>query len=529
MKSPRIFLALVISLVCLPALLFAQSSKQILSFDAGANQWVTSYQANGAAANNIWQLSDNPDDYVEGSGSIQMNAVFRGYGASWGGWTDARWTFPVPMNLSGYDDIRFNMKIVQAPSHIGTKVAGSRALQFVIDVYDSVAGDTAPVLWRYCEGTGDMNIYYYPHDKWITPTDVGWFEVVIPFSALRTPSWAYQGDGIYHGSNVVTIGFGADGDSTAADSVQFLIDNLRATKKESVVQLTSMDGPASAWTVGLAATTPPNKAEVSDNFDDYVEGSGSMLFDIALRAMVASWGTWTDIHYRPPQPINATGATELRFSYKVLTPPANGKDIQLVFDLFDSSAAGPGGPWRWSNGYGQYGLFANGLGNVNQNTWTEVAIPMIDLTFPSWAPDPDGSLNLENIIGLSIGLDGDSSGTDSVRVLFDNVYFSKQLGTTGVNERLLAGIPGEFRLEQNYPNPFNPSTRINFTLPQADKVSLKIFNVTGQLVETVLDNAEHVAGKHQVDVNMNRLASGAYFYVLQAGANRQAKMMMLLK
>jgi hypothetical protein len=92
-----------------------------------------------------------------------------------------------------------------------------------------------------------------------------------------------------------------------------------------------------------------------------------------------------------------------------------------------------------------------------------------------------------------------------------------------------AVLPSRFELSQNYPNPFNPATKISYDLVQSGKVSLKVYNLTGQLVETVVDGVEQPSGKYTVDVNMNSHASGAYFYVLQQGANRQAKMMMLLK
>ena len=92
-----------------------------------------------------------------------------------------------------------------------------------------------------------------------------------------------------------------------------------------------------------------------------------------------------------------------------------------------------------------------------------------------------------------------------------------------------SALPVKFDLSQNYPNPFNPSTKINYALGQSGKVSLKIYNITGQLVETVLNGVEQARGSYNVDVNMNNHASGVYFYVLQQGANRLSKMMMLLK
>jgi hypothetical protein len=100
---------------------------------------------------------------------------------------------------------------------------------------------------------------------------------------------------------------------------------------------------------------------------------------------------------------------------------------------------------------------------------------------------------------------------------------------TGAEENDGAALPVKFELSQNYPNPFNPATKISYLLGEHGKVSLKVYTITGQLVETVLDGVEQARGSYTVDVNMNKHASGAYFYVLQQGANRLAKMMMLLK
>lgn len=94
-------------------------------------------------------------------------------------------------------------------------------------------------------------------------------------------------------------------------------------------------------------------------------------------------------------------------------------------------------------------------------------------------------------------------------------------------------IPDHFILEQNYPNPFNPSTTIRFALPAANTVTLKIYNVAGQLVNTLVNNAMS-AGYHQVNwngqtYNGQSVASGLYFYHISAGDFQQVKKMMLIK
>ncbi len=89
-------------------------------------------------------------------------------------------------------------------------------------------------------------------------------------------------------------------------------------------------------------------------------------------------------------------------------------------------------------------------------------------------------------------------------------------------------VASSFQLKQNYPNPFNPSTTINFVLPEASEVSLKVFNMLGQEVATLVDG-RMTAGAQSLQFDASGLASGAYVYTLKAGNFIQTKKMMLIK
>ena len=88
--------------------------------------------------------------------------------------------------------------------------------------------------------------------------------------------------------------------------------------------------------------------------------------------------------------------------------------------------------------------------------------------------------------------------------------------------------PVTYALAQNYPNPFNPSTKINFSIQKAGMVTLKIYNILGQEVATLV-NTELKAGTYSSVFDASRLSSGVYFYSIHAGDFVQAKKMMLLK
>lgn len=90
------------------------------------------------------------------------------------------------------------------------------------------------------------------------------------------------------------------------------------------------------------------------------------------------------------------------------------------------------------------------------------------------------------------------------------------------------GAPVAYKLMQNYPNPFNPATRIRFTIPERAHVTLKVYNILGQEVATLL-NEELSAGNYVSLFEANTLSSGVYFYKLQAGSFSQVKKMLLMK
>jgi hypothetical protein len=89
-------------------------------------------------------------------------------------------------------------------------------------------------------------------------------------------------------------------------------------------------------------------------------------------------------------------------------------------------------------------------------------------------------------------------------------------------------VPTEFALFQNYPNPFNPSTTISFSLPKADYVTLKIFNVLGGEVATLI-NSRLDAGIHHYQWQAENIPSGLYYYTIQAGTNKRTKNLVLLR
>ena len=89
-------------------------------------------------------------------------------------------------------------------------------------------------------------------------------------------------------------------------------------------------------------------------------------------------------------------------------------------------------------------------------------------------------------------------------------------------------LPTNITLYQNYPNPFNPTTNIRYQLATNNNVSLKIYDITGKEIITLI-NQHQTAGYHSVVFDASGLASGIYFYQLKAGSFIQQKKLLLLR
>ncbi len=88
--------------------------------------------------------------------------------------------------------------------------------------------------------------------------------------------------------------------------------------------------------------------------------------------------------------------------------------------------------------------------------------------------------------------------------------------------------PTKFSLQQNYPNPFNPSTSIQYAISSRQFVSLKVYDVLGKEIATLV-NEEKSAGSYEIGFNASHLASGIYYYQLRAGDYVETKKMVLMK
>jgi hypothetical protein len=96
------------------------------------------------------------------------------------------------------------------------------------------------------------------------------------------------------------------------------------------------------------------------------------------------------------------------------------------------------------------------------------------------------------------------------------------------------GLPSGFSLHANYPNPFNPSTSFSFTLPREAEVTVRVYDVTGRVVKTLISSQMVTPGTHSLSWDATsdsggRVASGTYFYSLEHQGLRHVRPMVLVK
>ncbi len=165
---------------------------------------------------------------------------------------------------------------------------------------------------------------------------------------------------------------------------------------------------------------------------------------------------------------------------------------------------------------------------VYQDTFTAVNLEELiprEVGFDPWTVSPDTGIVYR--LTIKTLLDGDSNEYNDTLSVITRSGSDKttDAGDSGDNPPLF--------LSQCYPNPFNPSTTIRFSLDSSRQVSLKIFDISGRLIRTLVDgrqkSGEHIEIWNGTDSQGNRVASGVYFYRLEAGSYVETKKMVLLK
>ena len=130
---------------------------------------------------------------------------------------------------------------------------------------------------------------------------------------------------------------------------------------------------------------------------------------------------------------------------------------------------------------------------------------------------------------LQIVFDGKNTSTDELQI--EGFFFdANHMPILALNERISLGrgLPKDYSLGQNHPNPFNPATQIRYALPQSGQILLTIYNTLGQEIARLVDGHQE-AGTYVVRWNAENMASGIYYYHLEADGFNDVRKMMLVK
>jgi hypothetical protein len=183
----------------------------------------------------------------------------------------------------------------------------------------------------------------------------------------------------------------------------------------------------------------------------------------------------------------------------------------------------------------QYSLRNDGSTN------TATAVTAVVTTIDTNVTNSPGTLGFGNIapgevkstsFGLRYNTQNNPSSIDFIVHIFSNgnFFWSDSFTVdivTGIAENETT-LPIEYALKQNYPNPFNPSTRIKYSIPQSSNVVIKVFDILGNAIATLV-NEEKSVGIYEVEFDATGISSGVYFYTLTAGNFVETKKLVLLR
>jgi hypothetical protein len=266
----------------------------------------------------------------------------------------------------------------------------------------------------------------------------------------------------------------------------------------------------------------PNSAYYFDGLNDYIRIPNHDSLNFQQSMTVNFWMNIGELYPREAFPISH-GSWENRWKVSIIPDQKLRWTIKCNTGIIDLDTETQLTVNNWHN----YTVFYDGSdfeiyidGELdNFSPWSgSILTTTIDLTIGQMLPN-NSSYNFKGII-------------DDIRIFNYGLSVEEienlASGSSDIKDRNSFNLPYTFRLDQNYPNPFNPRTIIQFTIPRKMHVKLIIFDVSGRKISTLIDKT-YLPGIHEVSWNASGLASGIYFYCLEAGDLSSTKKMILLK
>ena len=299
----------------------------------------------------------------------------------------------------------------------------------------------------------------------------------------------------------------------------------------------------STWTITSLGTMDVHALTVSGS-SIYAGTWGSGIFKSENEGL-----TWTEVnnglnHFTTIQALTSKGTMIFAGTvgggvFKSIDGGANWIQVTVGNNIIWSLAANNNSVIASAYGDGLYHSLDNGAtwNKISELNLSFVYSSVVDLSGTYYVSSWTGGVYTSSNDGTtwsSLGMSGFGVSTVMVSPNSQDIYLGTKEGKVFKMNASVTGVEGEtelpteFSLSQNYPNPFNPSTTIEFALPVSGKYSLKIFDILGQEVASLI-NGELNGGMHKITFNAKQLASGMYIYRLTGNNVNITKKMMLMK
>ncbi|MGE5682816.1 MAG: Ig-like domain-containing protein [Bacillota bacterium] len=300
-----------------------------------------------------------------------------------------------------------------------------------------------------------------------------------------------------------------NGNSTSADLVITFKTGSTAYQSTSIDNFENISAgywwqpQQSGGTVGII-TNSTSMASASSFSVPLASGQASMMLNYGWDPAATSWLIREYLNKGTPQSVQFN-TTNLLQVYVF----GDGNNNKFRFCVDDGSSFSGHEVSKWYN--------------IDWLGWKLVTWDLANDPVGTWIGDGklDGTLRMD-----SFQFTYNSGSPNIGTYYFDDLRYVKKL-TVDV-EKQGNKIPESYSLEQNFPNPFNPSTTISYQLPQSGFVSLKVYDMLGKEVASLV-NENQSAGRYNINFNANNLTSGVYIYKITSGSFSVSRKMMLLK
>jgi hypothetical protein len=325
----------------------------------------------------------------------------------------------------------------------------------------------------------------------------------LTFSKVSGPAW------LSVASNGALSGTPGSGD-VGANQFTVRVEDGRGGSDQAIMNITV--NAASAWqriTFDDFETGMGSYTDGGGDMSRYTGGSANAHQGVAAADIQDNSGTASSFYHTGSYNVTAYQTLEVDFWFKMVSMETNE-------DFWVQYSSNNGSTWQTVTAFAAGTTYQN---NVFYHV--VVTIPRSTYTFSTNAKLRflcDASANDDDVYIDEIEFRGSTSGA---------------LARSNNALSAVESLPETFELKQNYPNPFNPATTIAFSLPQESKVSIKIYDISGSLVRTLV-NDNRPAGEYNVawnglNDNGTLVSSGVYIYRLEAGNFTQTRRMVMLK